>query len=93
MAELAGSERMKRTSPGGITTLGGRGGGGKARPEEDGLLFQSRRAELRTQLPPPNQIPAVGEGPHGLHCDEGGTANGLPRGLAEVSEGGEDSGA
>lgn len=93
MAELAESERMKRTSPGGITTLGRRGGGGQARPEEDSLLLQRRRAELRTQLPPPNQIPTFREGPHGLHRDEGGTASDVPRRLAEVSEGGEGSGA
>lgn len=93
MAELAESERMKRTSPGGITTLGRRGGGSQARPEEDGLLLERRRAELRTQLPTPNQIPAITEGPHGLHCDEGGSTSGLPRRLAEVSKGGEGSGA
>ena len=93
MAEFAESERMKRTSPGGITALGRRGGGGEAWPEEDGLLLQRRRAELWAQLPPPNQVPAVRHGAHGLHGDEGGAGADLPRQLAEVREGEQGSGA
>ena len=81
MAELAESERRKRTSPGGIIPLGRRGGGGQAGPQEHGtLLLQHRRAQPRTQLPPPYQVPSVGNRPDRLHGgDEGGIGGGFPR--------------
>lgn len=84
---------MKRTSPGGIASLSRRGGGGEAWLKEDSIFLQRRRAQLRTELPSPDEVPAVGDGPDRFHGEEVSICDGIPRQFAEVREGGEGGSA
>lgn len=92
-ADTGESERRKRTSPGGIVSLGRRGSGSEARPENLPLQRRGLEQQRGAELPPPYEVPALAHGADRPSRDErnGGVIPG--RWFAVAGEGSEWGGA
>ena len=90
-----GSERRKRTSPGGIAPFGGRRRGGHSRPENLTLSgghaddWSALQDQSWPELPPPYEVPAVSDSPDWSGRSE---ANGVPHRPTESDEAGNGGG-
>lgn len=87
--EFTESERIKRTSPGGIVSFCS----GETRTEEWNTFLKHWGAKLRTKLSSPYEVPAIGDWSDRFHGEEGSIGERNPMEFVESGEGGESGGA